>query len=128
MSTLLPIDFVSRLEGASDEDSRLRGAAEAFEALLVQTLLRRMREAQLENGFFGDGPGSSIYESMFEQHLSESLSRDSPFGIAKMLEQQWRADGVDADGIEQTLRALDAEQAARTYKWDPQVFMGITDE
>ena len=50
MSTLLPIDFVSRLEGASNEDSRLRVAAEAFEALLVQTLLRRMREAQLEPG------------------------------------------------------------------------------
>ena len=70
---------------------RLRGAAEAFEAMLVSSLVRSMREAQLEGGLFGEGPGAEIYEEMFTQNLSESLARGSFLGVARSLEDQWIA-------------------------------------
>ncbi len=71
------------------EARRLREAAEAFEALVVETLLRTMREAQLEEGLFGRGPGASIYEGMFDAHVAGSLARGSPFGVARALEESW---------------------------------------
>jgi murein DD-endopeptidase MepM/ murein hydrolase activator NlpD len=67
----------------------LREAAAAFEALFLQTLIRRMREAQLEGGLFGEGAGASIHEGLFYERLSERLAGESPLGIAKMLEAQW---------------------------------------
>lgn len=71
------------------EARRLREAAEAFEALLIETLLRTMRETQLEDGLFGRGPGASIYEGMFDAHVAGSLARGSPFGVARALEESW---------------------------------------
>ena len=62
---------------------------EAFEAILLQSLVRRMREAQLRQGFFGESAGSSVYEAMFEQHLAEAISENSPLGIADILENRW---------------------------------------
>jgi Rod binding domain-containing protein len=71
------------------ERGRLREAAEAFEALLVQYVFRAMREAQLEQGFFGERAGASIYEAMFEDRLARVLSEGSPFGVAAALEARW---------------------------------------
>ncbi|HEU4402765.1 MAG TPA: rod-binding protein [Candidatus Polarisedimenticolia bacterium] len=69
------------------EREKLRAAAEAFESLFVRQMLKTMREAQLEDGFFGGGSEASSYEAMFEEHMSEALSVRSPFGIGRMLEQ-----------------------------------------
>ena len=38
---------------------------------------------------FGGGSGASLYEAMFDQHLSERLAGDSPLGIADLLESRW---------------------------------------
>jgi murein DD-endopeptidase MepM/ murein hydrolase activator NlpD len=89
---------------AAGERARLKQASEAFEALLVQSLLKSMTEAQLEQGFFGDGPGASTYQAVFQEQLAERLAEGSPFGIARMIEEQW-AGRVDA--------ALSAEEALR---------------
>jgi Rod binding domain-containing protein len=78
---------------------RLREAAEAFEALLFRSMLRTMREAQLEHGFLGEGTGTTTYEAMFEDHLSQSLAAGSPLGIADLLEARWLAQmGVQVTG------------------------------
>lgn len=77
---------------AAAEDPRrgeIREAAEAFEALFLQTLIKKMREAQLETGLFGEGTGASGYESMFDQMLGERLAGASQLGIADALEQRW---------------------------------------
>ncbi len=97
------------------ERIRLRQAAEAFEGLFLQTLLKTMREAQLKDGFFGDGPGASTYEGIFEQQMAERLSQGSPLGIATMLEAEWgkRLDGARA--AEDALKAIDSERGRRLY-------------
>jgi Rod binding domain-containing protein len=103
-----PIDPPAAEGGAPAPDRRteLRAAAESFEALLLASLLERIREAQLQEGFFGKSPGASTYEAMFQQHLADSLASGSPLGIADELERRWaaRLDGPTA--AEQTLREV----------------------
>jgi flagellar protein FlgJ len=93
------------------EHARLREAAEAFESILIQQMFRRMREAQLEGGFFGEGTGASTYEAMFEEGLASRLAAGSPFGVADMLEAQWLERAARRSEIQ---NALDAATAART--------------
>lgn len=84
----------------ADDRREIRKAAEAFEALLLQHLIRRMRAAQLENGFFGESAGSSTYDAMFEQHLSEQLADGAGLGIADILEAQWTGQHREAEARE----------------------------
>ena len=74
------------------ERAALRQAAQTFEALLVQMMVRAMRRAQLQEGLFGKGAGSDVYEGWFDRHLSERLAGGSPFGIARALEESWTRD------------------------------------
>jgi murein DD-endopeptidase MepM/ murein hydrolase activator NlpD len=94
----------------------LREAAAAFESLFVESLLARMREAQLESGFFGEGPGAEVYDGMFMRSLAEHVAAGSPLGIARMLEQQWSLQGDGADGAADALAAIDAIRASRSYE------------
>jgi murein DD-endopeptidase MepM/ murein hydrolase activator NlpD len=66
----------------------LREAAQAFEGLFLQALVRRMRDAQLDEGFFGSGAGSAVYEAMFADYLGQQMALRSPLGIASLLEAQ----------------------------------------
>lgn len=111
---------------APTDEARLREAAQAFESLLVQMLVREMREAQLEHGFFGDTPGASIYEAMFEQHLAERLAEDSPLDIASMLLEQWSGGGAKPADLEQVLREVREATARKSYG-SAQVPAGATD-
>lgn len=94
------------------ERARLREAAEAFEAILVRSLLEAMRRAQLDEGFFGDGPGASTYEAMFEEELAGLIARHSPLGIADALEARWTG---SERGAGAALEALRAERARHAY-------------
>lgn len=98
----------------NSDHARLREAAQAFEALFMQTLLRQMREAQLEEGFFGQGAGASGYEAIFEDLMARQSAGSSPLGIASLLESQWSGTvGTSVDGVEDALRRLGADHAYR---------------
>ncbi len=102
-------------DNGSSERLALRQAARAFESLFLQTLISRMREAQLEEGFFGGGTGSAIYDGLFEQHLGESVAERSPLGIAKLLEEQWtRGRGSEVEPALERLNGLRARNAYET--------------
>lgn len=100
---------------ARKEADEIRKAAEAFEAFLLQEMLRSMREAQLEQGFFGEGTGASTYQSMFEEHLSERLAEGSPLGIARALEEQWRTGAGGARQAVEAGRRIEEERGRRAY-------------
>jgi len=87
-----PVSLAAAAESGlaeSRERREIRGAAEAFEAMFLQTLIKKMREAQLSQGLFGDSAGSSVYESMFDQMLGDRMAEGSPLGIADSLEASW---------------------------------------
>lgn len=114
MSGALPVDGAAQATAPiSRRDSdRLLEAARAFESMLVQMMLREMRDAQLENGFFGGGTGAGIYEGLFERFLSDRLAEDSPFGITRELLRRWRDDSGAAD---EALRRMEQARGRGVY-------------
>jgi murein DD-endopeptidase MepM/ murein hydrolase activator NlpD len=94
----------------------LRAAAEAFESLFIESLIARMSRAQLEGGFFGDGPGTELYDGLFMRHLAEHLAAGSPLGIARLLEEQWSRQGDGAAQAADALAAVGALRARESYE------------
>ena len=87
----LRLESLTALTGFSaDEAARVAGsgrtaeAAVAFETLLTTMLVREMRRA-LPEGPFGSGPGASVYETWFDQHLGRSMAERNVLGIAGMV-------------------------------------------
>jgi murein DD-endopeptidase MepM/ murein hydrolase activator NlpD len=93
-----------------------RRAARMFEALFLQTLVQRMRESQLEDGFFGSSSGASVYEGMFEQFLGDELASRSPLGIARLLEEHWGGAATEDHASSEVERIAAAERAGRAYR------------
>ncbi len=104
------------VEAGARPDAGLRKAAVAFEGIMVQMMMKEMQNAQLENGLFGDGTGTDIYQSLFNQHLSERLSEGSPFGIADMLMEQWTRDQISPEQLQEVLQNLEVQKASDMYK------------
>ncbi len=115
MRPVSPLSLDPAALKAAGERARLKQASEAFEALLVQSLLKSMTEAQLEEGFFGEGPGASTYQAVFQEQLAERLAEGSPFGIARMIEEQWAGRVDAAQSAEAALRKAAEVRAREAY-------------
>ncbi len=68
-------------------DSALRQVAEQFEAIFMQMMLKSMRDASMGNSLF-DSDQSQMYQEMFDNQLSLSLSKDNSNGLADILVKQ----------------------------------------
>ncbi len=91
-------DF-SGLEGLKNGvqgKSELRVAAEQFEAIFTQTLLKQMREAMPKGGLFDSDQGR-FYEQMFDQQLASSLGTHGGLGLSDILVRQL-SQGLPASG------------------------------
>ncbi len=78
-----------KLKTAQNNPSKLKGAADDFEALFVFYMLQSMRKTVMKSGLMDDGMGGEIMESMFDQELSRQIAAQSRLGIAEMLQQQY---------------------------------------
>ena len=65
----------------TDDDSRLREQTDAFEALLLKQMLDI--SLKMDDTLYPKAPGHDIYESMYRDTLSESLS--GSFGFSDLL-------------------------------------------
>jgi peptidoglycan hydrolase FlgJ len=87
MAPVIPIAAETKAVSDTDmEQKRLRTACEEFEAILLQYLLKSMRQAVVR----ADQPGQAqeVYESMLDQQLAMEMSRNQSNGLAAMLYQQ----------------------------------------
>ena len=91
------------------DNARLKEAAGAFESLFLEMMLKQMREAQLEEGFFGGGTGSDTYQAMFDRNMADSMALNSPLGIGDRLYDSWIAAGYGGDKANEVLRQLHAD-------------------
>ena len=63
-------------------------AAKQFEALLLQQVLKSMRDATPKGGMF-DSDESRMYQSLLDQQLAMQLAtRSGGIGLAKVIERQ----------------------------------------
>lgn len=97
ISSQLALDAQSvgqlRLQAKTDPVAGARAAAQQFEALFLNMMLKSMREATPEEGLF-DNSNTRLYTSMLDSQLAQSLSKGKGIGLADMLVRQMQLQGV----------------------------------
>ncbi len=78
-----------------NEEATLRFAAQQFEALFIQTLLKSARDSQSDDGLF-DSEESQFYEDLHDKQMGIHLAQGKGLGIAEMLVQQLHRERGDA--------------------------------
>jgi Rod binding domain-containing protein len=78
-------------------------AAGDFEGLFLRTIIKKFRESASTSGdgLFGDGPGSHIKESFFDDFMSEHIAANGGVGLAERLVEDWTDAGRIADAAPQ---------------------------
>jgi len=78
-------------QGPAQLGRGMREAAEQFEALFLNIMMKTMREATASNEE-GDLFGSSTvktYESLFDQEVSQQMAKRGGLGLAEMMVKSW---------------------------------------
>lgn len=66
--------------------ANLDQAAKGFEAMFVQTMLKEMHNAKLEDGLF-DSEGEKPFQSMLDQAYADLATKHNRFGIADAIKR-----------------------------------------
>ncbi|MDR1351548.1 MAG: flagellar assembly peptidoglycan hydrolase FlgJ [Zoogloeaceae bacterium] len=90
-----------RTKFKTDRDAGVKAAAQEFEALFLQMMLKSMR-ATTDQDSLMDNEASRFFTGMLDEQIAQDLSRTGSVGLAQMLETQLRrringADGANAD-------------------------------
>lgn len=94
-----------------DPDEALRKAAQQFEALFLNMMLKSMREATPKDGIF-DSQQTQFYTQMYDQQLTQHLSGKG-IGIADVMVQQLsRANQANGSQPQSGLAAMNAADPA----------------
>ena len=100
----------------------MRKAAEQFEAMFIQTMMKTMREATASNEE-GDLMGSSsvkTYEALFDQEISQQMAKRGGIGLADMLVKSWeRNNPTAASTLPPAAEALEERALSKGLKQAP---------
>ncbi len=104
-----------RAEARQKSPAAMREASRQFEALLVQMMLKSMREAKLGPGL-GDSDQSEMYQELYDKQLSLELTRHRGLGVAEMIMKQIGGNNATASppaspGMSPILQALRTQQS-----------------
>ena len=97
-----------RTKLSRDPQEGLKQAAQQFEGLLLQMMLKSMRDAVPQDGLMNSDQ-TRFYTSILDQQLAQNLSTRGALGFAKMIEQQLGRKLPDSS-IAASGEALDALQ------------------
>ena len=87
LATISP-QMVASLAQTDNRPADLKAAAEQFEALFVQQLLKQARSAKLADDILGSEAGDT-YTEMLDQERAKQLSKQMSLGIAEALVNQF---------------------------------------
>ena len=107
-----------RLKIKQDPQAGLKQAAQQFEALMLQTMLKSMRDATPQDGPM-DSEQTRFYTAIMDQQLAQNLSTTGKLGFAQLIEQQLgrgmpSAAADPAASLEALKKSLMAQQAANS--------------
>jgi flagellar protein FlgJ len=71
----------------ANDPKAIRAAAQQFESLFTNMMLKSMREAKLSNGL-GESQESDLYQDMYDQQIALKMSQGKGLGLADMLVAQ----------------------------------------
>jgi len=78
---------LDQLRGQPANEESLRKVVNQFEALFTQMMLKQMRASLPKGGLF-DSNQTELYQGMFDQQVSLSLSENSGMGLSELLVKQ----------------------------------------
>jgi flagellar protein FlgJ len=87
-----------RLQAKQHPDQALKGVAQQFEAVFLQTLLKSMRDATPQDGPM-DSEQTRMYTSMLDQQMAQSLSAKG-IGLADVMLRQLTRNRAVATGVD----------------------------
>ena len=76
-------------EAAAHDPQALRAAAQQFESLFLDMMLKSAQAANFKDPLFGSSQ-QRLYQDLYDQQLSMQMSKTHTFGLAEMLVQQLR--------------------------------------
>ena len=76
-------------EAAAHDPQALRVAAQQFESLFLDMMLKSAQAANFKDPLFGSSQ-ERLYQDLYDQQLSTQMSETHTFGLAEMLVQQLR--------------------------------------
>ncbi len=76
-----------RLKMKEDPQAGLKQAAQQFEGMLLQMMLKSMRDATPQDGLLNNDQ-TRFYTAILDQQLAQNLSAKGALGFAKLIEQQ----------------------------------------
>ena len=99
--SIFDVNNLTALKGAvkKDDPKALKSAAQQFEALFMQMVLKSMRDATPHDGMF-DSEQTRMYESMLDQQLAQVMSAKGSIGLAAVIERQLGRSSADPVEIE----------------------------
>ena len=71
----------------NDPQASVKQAAQQFEGMLLQMMLKSMRDATPQDGVM-DSDQTRFFTSIMDQQLAQNLSAEGKLGFAKLIEQQ----------------------------------------
>jgi peptidoglycan hydrolase FlgJ len=98
-----------RLKLKQDPQAGLKQAAQQFEGMLLQMMLKSMRDATPQDGLM-DSDQTRFYTSIMDQQLAQNLS--GKLGFAKLIEQQLGRNLGSAAAVDPAVAALETTQQA----------------
>ena len=78
---------LQNLDPSASLSEELKGVADQFEAIFLETLLKQARESKLNDGLF-ESKADDNFEQMFDQELANSTSKLVDIGIADAIVRQ----------------------------------------
>jgi flagellar protein FlgJ len=88
-------------QARSNDPAALKAAAQQFEAMFLQMVLKSMRDATPKEGLL-DNDQTRLYESLLDQQMSQVLASKGGTGLAKIIESQLSRNAAAGASIEPT--------------------------
>lgn len=83
-------NLINGLKNSAKSSYELEKAAQDFEAVLLNMVLKAMWKTVPKSDLFEKNSATQIYEGLMQSSLSEEMARNGGMGIAKVLAQQLR--------------------------------------
>ena len=80
-----------RTPAKNTEDAKLREAANEFEVLLVQQMMKSMRSTSFESGLVNKSEGEKVFQSMLDEQYARLSTQSSGMGLGEMIYQEYRS-------------------------------------
>ena len=86
----MQLNYLKTIPNTKDisEDRKLRDAANDFEAIFVQQMLKTMRETSLDSNFIPKSEGEKYFRSMLDEHYSILAAKSGSLGLGEMIYKQ----------------------------------------